>query len=70
MEEGGVSVNDYTVLSEASLDKIIEDIKVNHPKDGERLMQGHLSRLGLKVKRKDLRGSIHHVDAHGLYLKS
>ena len=66
MEEGGVSVDDYTLLSDTSLDKIIKDIKIEHPKDGERLMQGHLSRLGLKIKRKDLRSSIHRVDPHGL----
>lgn len=69
MEEGGVSVNDYSMLSETSLDKIVEDIKINHPKDGERLMQEHLSRLGLKVKRKDLRSSIQRVDPHGLEVR-
>ena len=66
MEEGGVSINNYTLLSDTLLDKIIKDIKIEHPKDGKRLMQGHLSRLRLKIKRKDLRSSIHHVDPHGL----
>ena len=66
MEESGVSIDDYTKLSKTSLDKIVKDIKISHPKDGERLMQGHLSRLGLKVKRKDLRSSIHRVDPHGV----
>ena len=66
MQESGISVDDYAKLSESSLDKIIQDIKVNHPKDGERLMQGHLSRISLNVRRKDLRSAIHRVDPHGL----
>jgi len=69
MQESGISVDDYAKLSESSLDKIIQDIKVNHPKDGERLMQGHLSRIGLNVRRKELRSAIHRVDPHGLEVR-
>lgn len=69
MEASGVNFNDYTLLSETALDKTVKDIKISHPNDGERLMQGHLSRLGLKVKRKDLRSSIRRVDPHGLELR-
>ncbi len=37
-------------------------IKQDHPNDGERLVQGHLSRQGISVRRKMLRDSIHHID--------
>ena len=69
MKESGKTVDDYTIVSDTSLDKIVKDIKIDHPNDDERLMQGHLSRLGIKVKWKDLQSAIGCVDAHGLELQ-
>lgn len=61
--EAGVSPDDHTQLSESTLDEIVRSIKVDHPNDGEILMQGHLRRLNINIKRQDLRASIHRVDA-------
>ena len=36
----------------------MESIKQSHPNDGERLMIGHLHRLGITVQRSRLRASI------------
>lgn len=62
LKGNNVSSNDYTSLSNATLDSIIHSIKCDHPNDGEVLLQGHLRRVGIKVLRKDLRESIHRVD--------
>lgn len=40
----------------------MRSIKSDHPNDGEVLMQGHLRRLNINVRRQDLRASIHRVD--------
>ena len=40
---------------------IFSSIKCDHPNDDE-MMQGHLLRVGLKIKRQDVRDSIHRVD--------
>ena len=37
-------------------------IKCSHPNDGERLLAGHLYRLGIIVPRTRLRASIHQVN--------
>lgn len=51
------------LLSNAILDSIISSIKCDHPNDGEVMLQGHLRSVGLKVRRKDLRDSVHRVDS-------
>lgn len=62
LEENNIPTNDFDSLSNSTLDDIVTSIKCDHPSDGEVMMQGHLRRLGLKVKRQDLRDSIHRVD--------
>ena len=68
LEEAGVSTNDYTLLTNDNLDQVVTSIKVGHPNDGEVLMRGHLSRMGIRVTRQQLRDSIHRVD-HELLLE-
>lgn len=62
LEEAGISPCDNPQLSDSDLDDIVVAIKRDHPNDGEVMMQGHLTRLGIKVTRKKLRLSIHRVD--------
>ena len=62
LNEAAISSSDYTPLSSGELDQMIMEIKINHPNDGEVLMQGHLLHQGVKVPRQMLRESIHRVD--------
>ena len=62
LQENNIPTNDFDSLSDATLDEIVQSIKCDHPNDGEVMMQGHLRRVGVKVKRQDLRDSIHRVD--------
>ena len=62
LEENNIQTKDFDSLSDATLDDIVTSIKCDHPNDGE-MMQGHLRRIGLKIKRQDLRDSIHRVDS-------
>jgi len=52
----------YTSITDSDLDRTVESIKQVHPNDGERLLIGHLTRLGIVVPRARVRGSIHRVD--------
>ena len=63
LDEEGLSSNCmYSNISDQDLDSYILSIKRSHPNDGERLLAGHLCRLGIVVPRTRLRGSIHRVD--------
>ena len=63
LKEGGLSsATSFTIISNQELDIIIRDIKVQHPHDGERLMAGHLLRLGILVPRAKMQAFIHRVD--------
>ena len=65
LQENNIDTIDFATLSNATLDSIISSIKCDHPNDGEVMLQGHLRSVGLKVRRKDLRDSIHRVDSDG-----
>lgn len=62
LKDHGVSPDDYSDISPLELDEVVQKIKIDHPNDGEVLLKGHLSRLGIKVLRSELRASIHRVD--------
>ena len=64
-----MSPDDRTQLSASTLDSIVRSIKSDHPNDGEVLMQGHLRRLNINVRRQDLRESIHRVDETNTQLR-
>ena len=61
-EEGLSSSCTYSIVSDHDLDDCMISIKRSHPNDGERLLAGHLCRLGIIVPRSRLRASIHRVD--------
>ena len=47
--------------------EFIQRLKVDHPHDGEVMMAGHLTRVGVRIR---LRASIHRVDPHGVAERS
>ena len=61
-EEGLSSSCAFSDISDQELDSYLVTIKHSHPNDGERLVAGHLCRLGITVPRSRLRASIHRVD--------
>ena len=61
LEEAGVSLDDYTQVSDEQLDEVICSPKQDHPND-EVLLQGHLLRQGIKAPCHALRNAIQHVD--------
>ena len=63
LEEAGIELSStYSELSDSDVDHTIAGIKQNHPNDGERLITGHLYRLGIVLPRARIRASIHRVD--------
>ena len=60
----------YSIISDSELDSIVRRIKVSHPNDGEVLMGGHLTRIGIWITRARLRASIHRVDSLGVAIRS
>ena len=43
---------------ELEFDKVVKTVKQDHPNDGEVLLKGHLSRLGIKDRRSQLRARL------------
>ena len=66
LDEAGITPTDYSELSDQELDDVVMSIKADHPNDGEVLMQGHLLRNGIRVRRESLRQAIHRVDSAGV----
>ena len=50
------------VYQNIDLDRVVDEIKRDHPNDGERLMIGHLRQRGIFLPRARIRASIHRVD--------
>lgn len=61
-EEGLSSSLTYTDISDRNLDRVLLEIKSNHPNDGERLIIGHLAQRSITVPRSRIRAAIHRVD--------
>ena len=55
----------YTSISDRDLDQLVTRIKQHHRKNGEVMLAGYLTSEGVRVSRKRLRASIHHVDQAG-----
>ena len=70
LEEGGFNrMTTSASITDAELDFTIREIKRNHPNDGERMIIGHLCRLGINVPRSRVRSSIHRVDPVNVILR-
>lgn len=63
LEEEGVPTSVwYTQMSDVDLDRVIQQLKRDHPNDGERLIRGRLIGQGIHVPRTRTRASIHRID--------
>ncbi len=69
LEEFDISCNDHSTISSLDLDSLLQQIKRDHPNDGEVMMRGHLISLGIRVPRSQVRESIHRVDHQGIELR-
>jgi hypothetical protein len=70
MKELGLASHNYTSMSDAELDKVVEDITHVHPRCGEKMMSGLLIAQGVRVQRQRLRESLHRVDSLGIAQRS
>lgn len=68
-EDGFNRMTTYTSITDTELDFTIHEIKRNHPNDGERMIIGHLCRLGINVPRSRVRSSIHRIDPVNVTLR-
>ena len=67
MKEDNRVLRSYSSISDATLDSIIKE---NHPNDGEIMIAGHLSRIGVYVTRARMRATIHRIDPVGIAERS
>ena len=56
----------YTEISDAELDALVQDFVSIFPTAGQKTLAGHLSSLGYRVKRQRIRDSLYHVDPWGV----
>ena len=61
LQEFGIESNSYSNISPPDFDKILSEVKAGHPNMGERMIQGRLLDMGIKVPRSQLRSAIHRV---------
>ena len=54
LEEYGIPCSDYNVMIPNDLDRAVNDIKSEHPNDGEVMIQGQLMGQGIRVTRSQL----------------
>ena len=62
IEESGLPLQGYSDLSNSELDRIVLQIKADHPNIGEVMMAAHLKSIGIHIPRSRLRASIHRID--------
>ena len=62
LEESNLSLQGYSNISNSQLDSLVNEIKHNHPNDGEVLLAAHLRSRDVHVPRARLRASIHRTD--------
>ena len=62
MRKGCFGTDFFSDIRDSELDRMLHDIKVNYPNDGEVMLMGHLTCRGINVPRARLRASIHQVD--------
>ena len=62
----GLSVLQFTEISDGDLDKVVEEITREYPSCGERMVMPILKDRGIRIQRMRLRDSIHRVDHEGV----
>ena len=60
----------FTDISNGDLDQLLEDIKRDHPNDGERLIIVHLADRNITIPRSRVRAAIHRVDPINTAMRS
>ena len=68
-QEGIDQSESYSTVRDRELDEIIVRIKIGHPNDGEKLIIGHLRKMGYIIQRSRIRASISRVDPVGIALR-
>ena len=66
IQKHGLEKLSYSTLPDEEIVQLIYEIKLNHPNDGEVLMDGHLRARGIKIQRWKLREALHLVDPEGI----
>ena len=62
MDDIGLRVSDlYSTLPDNELDVIVNEILINFPNTGYRMMAGHLRRRGIRVQQYRIRDSLHRI---------
>lgn len=71
LREEGIDLScAYFDISNADLNHMVQAIKMDHPNDGERLITGHLHRLGIVLPRYRIRACIHRIDPINTAIRS
>lgn len=65
IKDFGITYNKFSDLSDSRLDALVSNVKEQHPRSGEVMLQGHLRAQGFHIQRSRLRASINHVDPMG-----
>ena len=66
MKRYGISVRNYTLISEPELDVKVQEITSVFPNCGEKTVRGRLRSSGINVRRESVRESLHRVDPLGV----
>ena len=68
MADFGLAVrNDYSSIPDSELDRLITTIHYHHPNCCYRLMQGHLTALGLRVQQNRIKEAMLRTDPEGVF---
>ncbi|KAL6459658.1 hypothetical protein MHYP_G00314170 [Metynnis hypsauchen] len=71
MEELGLRVSDlYSEITDADLDRTVEEIQRLYPNSGYRIIHGHLQSRGLRVQTSRMRCSLRRVDPEGSRIRA
>ncbi len=62
MREYQISPDRYTVVTNAELDDLVEEITSANPMSGEKMVSGKLRCQGIYLQRWKIRESLHRVD--------
>jgi len=63
MQQYGIRRQEFSTISDSSLDEIVSRYKNEHPHTGIRYLRGHLFEQGLRVQRKRVIDSLSRVDS-------
>eukprot|EP00112_Aurelia_sp_Birch-Aquarium-sp1_P020490 Seg5294.1 transcript_id=Seg5294.1/GoldUCD/mRNA.D3Y31 product="hypothetical protein" protein_id=Seg5294.1/GoldUCD/D3Y31 len=65
----GISAQSYSVITDADLDEVVNEIKHFNPNCGSKNLFGYLAAKGIRVRRQRIRDSLQRVDPVGVALR-